>query len=323
MSKAVVLLGDLGSDHEGFPPTPVLAGSPDVLVDGKPVARLGDPLAIHSKPLHPPHPRAIAGGSSTVMINGQPAAITGSAITCGGVTIGSGSVIIGDTHSPAAFSGISPMAVAQSRASVANIGNYASGIEAGNGRTSSVASRFGSPQFREGSPLSRSLDEKNLEEKPLRIGVFFDGTGNHKENDKQLSDRDITNIAKLFDLYESGEVSQPIYIAGPGTVSGSVTQDGFEATEEMFGLGLGVGTHGGHKRIREAISELRDILTEQKSKKIILDVFGFSRGASLARHFVNLVNHWPSSIALPEIQMPSLAAPVFGYSNVRCISRKR
>jgi len=96
MSKAIVLLGDLGSDHEGYPPTPVLAGSPDVLVDGKPVARLGDPLAIHSKPLHPPHPRAIAGGSSTVLINGQPAAITGSAITCGGVTMGSGSVIIGN-----------------------------------------------------------------------------------------------------------------------------------------------------------------------------------------------------------------------------------
>lgn len=30
MSKAVVLLGDLGSDHQGFPPTPVLAGSADV-----------------------------------------------------------------------------------------------------------------------------------------------------------------------------------------------------------------------------------------------------------------------------------------------------
>lgn len=40
MSKVVVLLGDLGSDHEGFPPTPVIAGSPDVLIDGKPVSRL-------------------------------------------------------------------------------------------------------------------------------------------------------------------------------------------------------------------------------------------------------------------------------------------
>ncbi|MCL1486059.1 MAG: type VI secretion system PAAR protein [Marinobacter sp.] len=118
MSKAVVLLGDLGSDHEGFPPTPVIAGSPDVLIDGKPVARLGDPLAPHSKPKHSPHPRTIAGGSSTVVINGSPAAVTGSAISCGGVAIGSGSVVIGDAHTPAAFSGVSPTA-ASARNSVA------------------------------------------------------------------------------------------------------------------------------------------------------------------------------------------------------------
>ena len=109
MSKKVVLLGDMGTDHAGFPPTPVVAGSPNVLIDGKPVARVGDPLAPHSKPKHPPHPRAIATGSSTVMINGIPAAVTGGAITCGGVTIGSGSVVIGDTHTPAEFSGVSPV----------------------------------------------------------------------------------------------------------------------------------------------------------------------------------------------------------------------
>ncbi len=108
MSKKVVLLGDLGTDHQGFPPTPVIAGSPDVLIDGKPVARVGDPLSPHSKPKHPPHPRAIAAGSATVLINGIPAAVTGSAISCGGVTIGTGSVVIGDSHSPAPFSGISP-----------------------------------------------------------------------------------------------------------------------------------------------------------------------------------------------------------------------
>ncbi|MBY5936929.1 type VI secretion system PAAR protein [Marinobacter nauticus] len=95
MSKAIVLLGDLGMDHQGFPPTPVIAGSPDVIVDGKPVARVGDPLQPHSKPKHPPHPRAIAAGSGTVMINGKPAAVTGGAVSCGGVTVGSGTVIIG------------------------------------------------------------------------------------------------------------------------------------------------------------------------------------------------------------------------------------
>ncbi len=93
--KNVVLLGDLGSDHQGFPPTPVISGSPDVLIDGKPVARVGDALAPHSKPKHSPHPRTIAAGSATVLINGMPAAVTGGAIDCGGVTIGSGSVIVG------------------------------------------------------------------------------------------------------------------------------------------------------------------------------------------------------------------------------------
>ncbi|WP_203299806.1 type VI secretion system PAAR protein [Marinobacter sediminum] len=108
MTKSIVLLGDLGTDHAGFPPTPVIAGSPDVLIDGKPVARVGDPLAPHTKPKHPTHSRTIAAGSSTVLINGIPAAVTGGAISCGGVTIGSGSVVIGDTHSPATFTGNSP-----------------------------------------------------------------------------------------------------------------------------------------------------------------------------------------------------------------------
>jgi len=109
--KKVVLLGDQGTDHQGFPPTPVIVGSPNVLIDGKPVARVGDALAPHSKPKHPPHPRAIASGSSTVLINGIPAAVTGGTITCGGVTIGSGSVVIADTHTPATFSGITPASV--------------------------------------------------------------------------------------------------------------------------------------------------------------------------------------------------------------------
>ncbi|WP_304099953.1 PAAR domain-containing protein [Marinobacter antarcticus] len=58
---------------------------------------MGDPLASHSKPKHSSHPRTIAAGSTTVMINGIPAAVTGGAISCGGVTMGSGSVVIGDT----------------------------------------------------------------------------------------------------------------------------------------------------------------------------------------------------------------------------------
>ncbi|WP_394388947.1 hypothetical protein [Shewanella woodyi] len=37
-----VRLGDTGTDHDGFPPTPTTAGSGTVKIDGIPVCRLGD-----------------------------------------------------------------------------------------------------------------------------------------------------------------------------------------------------------------------------------------------------------------------------------------
>ncbi|MDW6094306.1 type VI secretion system PAAR protein [Vibrio rhizosphaerae] len=95
MAKAV-RVGDTGTAHDGFPPTPVTSGSPDVFIDGIPAARVGDPLESHSKPKHPPHARKISSGSSTVMINNKPAAITGGSVNCGGVTMGGGTVNIGD-----------------------------------------------------------------------------------------------------------------------------------------------------------------------------------------------------------------------------------
>lgn len=96
MSKHAAKVGNIGTDHDGFHPTPIIAGSPDVFIDGIPAARVDDPLAPHDKPNHPPHPRKIASGSSTVMVNGKPLAMTGSAVDCGGVIIGAGTVIVGD-----------------------------------------------------------------------------------------------------------------------------------------------------------------------------------------------------------------------------------
>ncbi|WP_043532735.1 type VI secretion system PAAR protein [Litchfieldella xinjiangensis] len=89
MGRNLVLVGDQGTDHDGFPPTPVTAGSPTVIIDGKPAARQGDPLAPHDKPKHSPHPRTIAEGSDSILIDGKPAALTGHAVSCGGVVIGS------------------------------------------------------------------------------------------------------------------------------------------------------------------------------------------------------------------------------------------
>lgn len=108
MRKAVKL-GDIGTDHDGYPPTKVIAGSSDVFIDGKPAARVGDPLEPHDKPNNPKHNRAVATGSSTVFINGKPAALTGGKVDCGGVTIGTGTVNIDDQASSGSTVVIKPM----------------------------------------------------------------------------------------------------------------------------------------------------------------------------------------------------------------------
>ncbi|ATY81325.1 hypothetical protein CVS42_11120 [Aeromonas veronii] len=108
MSKNAAKVGNIGTDHDGFPPTKITAGSPDVFIDGVPAARVGDPLEPHDKPNNPPHPRKIASGSSTVLVNGKPLAITGGAVDCGGVIIGSGTVFVGDIAPPV----ISPAIIA-------------------------------------------------------------------------------------------------------------------------------------------------------------------------------------------------------------------
>lgn len=98
MGKPAGRLGDIGSNHGAYPPTPITSGSSDVLINGKPAARVGDSLAPHKKPKSPMHGRTIASGSSSVFINGKPAATVGSSISCGGtVIIGSGNVSIGDS----------------------------------------------------------------------------------------------------------------------------------------------------------------------------------------------------------------------------------
>ncbi|MCW8336080.1 type VI secretion system PAAR protein [Vibrio sp. SCSIO 43135] len=90
-----IIVGDIGTDHDGFPATPVTAGSGTVKFDGVAAARAGDPLEPHDKPKNPCHDRAIAAGSGSVKIDGMPAARAGDPVTCGGVLTGGSSVNIG------------------------------------------------------------------------------------------------------------------------------------------------------------------------------------------------------------------------------------
>ena len=48
MPKKAATVGDIGTDHDGFPPTPIIEGSQDIIIDNKPAARVGDALAPHA-----------------------------------------------------------------------------------------------------------------------------------------------------------------------------------------------------------------------------------------------------------------------------------
>ena len=97
--KPAARLGDIGSGHGcHFPPTPAIAGSPNIFINNKPAVRQGDAYAPHgcSPCPSPSHGRALAAGSPTVNFNNKQAGRVGDPIDCGGAdTTGSPNVFIG------------------------------------------------------------------------------------------------------------------------------------------------------------------------------------------------------------------------------------
>ena len=93
---AATRLNDNSTGHDACPPVPLVEGSPNVIINGRPAGRLGDHYASHGCVIHPGHQDVIAAGSSKEVINGRPAARVGDAVSIGGaVQNGSGNVIIG------------------------------------------------------------------------------------------------------------------------------------------------------------------------------------------------------------------------------------
>ncbi|CAZ94494.1 T6SS phospholipase effector Tle1-like catalytic domain-containing protein [Zobellia galactanivorans] len=166
------------------------------------------------------------------------------------------------------------------------------------------------------STYEESIPEESID---ITIGVFFDGTLNNAKNTKaRLAfekagnttwegrkyreiksnnadddtgsyDNDLSNVARMEPAYvkkESGEELQTsIYIEGIGTIN-------YGADDEK-GKGLGEGPTGipgkVEKACEQAAIKIKDLLDRSEAEKIKIlriDVFGFSRGAAAARHFI-------------------------------------
>ncbi|EIM15350.1 T6SS phospholipase effector Tle1-like catalytic domain-containing protein [Pseudomonas chlororaphis] len=169
----------------------------------------------------------------------------------------------------------------------------------------------------------------------LRIGVFFDGTGNNASNsamgqicgaqhaieardidgsckpymkDPESSyGNDVSNVKRLSDLYYSSReiegrelqkrAFRSIYVEGIGTQTGE--------KDSLITSGTGRGDTGilgcVQRAFREIKEHINDIHTENPEGEItslIFDAFGFSRGAAAARHFANEVVRWLGPLEL-------------------------
>lgn len=144
----------------------------------------------------------------------------------------------------------------------------------------------------------------------LEIGMFFDGTGNNIGNveagilarlrgepDEGGSyANDFSNVAKLSRQNQNagvpndcGGLAKKIvseYVEGIGTETGS--------SDSTVGFALGWGETGVARRVEDAFLKFLRHVNAAKARgevnEIKVDVFGFSRGAAAARHFVNCVH---------------------------------
>jgi uncharacterized protein (DUF2235 family) len=132
----------------------------------------------------------------------------------------------------------------------------------------------------------------------VRIGVFFDGTNNSMYRDRATDDMNppeganaISNVVKLYDVYkEEGTILKKIYHHGVGTDSsapeGVGTSDrAYDWRGNAFGAGGKARVQWGRDQLADFFSNNNNHLAGHKQ----FDTYGFSRGAAIARDFVNEV----------------------------------
>lgn len=111
------------------------------------------------------------------------------------------------------------------------------------------------------------------------IVVYIDGTGDSPETNIENGDKSPTNIQRMADLTVSdGEVQVSIYIQGLATGEGLVDVERSNEKEFYFG-------RGAKAKRKEAYDRIISI--HDPGDKLYL--FGFSRGAAIARDLANFI----------------------------------
>jgi hypothetical protein len=146
----------------------------------------------------------------------------------------------------------------------------------------------------------------SCEQKPW-FSFFFDGTGNNLGEDQKTGK--LSNVARLWMGHtEDQPLIYRFYYPGVGTPLDASDVNWIHRIRDSEALGAGAGL-GGDTRLRLAETQLKtNLALNHRVSRIDIAVFGFSRGATLARAFVNIilkkceyrdgVPHWPCQTAL-------------------------
>lgn len=133
---------------------------------------------------------------------------------------------------------------------------------------------------------------------------IYDKKGDKKYKESSY-ENDLSNPAILFKNYTIDNIKTfRIYTEGIGTNSAPKGQsdhlgvEDYKKDDAMEGPAFGMGTAGIKDRVRKSIEDvmkkIKQMSTGQMNvyvKTITFDVFGFSRGAAAARHFVHVVKY--------------------------------
>lgn len=113
----------------------------------------------------------------------------------------------------------------------------------------------------------------------VRVAFFFDGTGNNLDAD--IGNKEHSNVARLYRAHQQENATLGIfryYIPGIATRFKDIGDPGGETRANAFGA-------RGDDRLKWAMSRLEERLNESKGRALHISLFGFSRGAALARAF--------------------------------------
>ncbi|MCD8139331.1 MAG: PAAR domain-containing protein [Planctomycetaceae bacterium] len=96
MARGIHRQGDSTAGHGCWPPTSPAAFSDNVLVNGRGAVRQGDAIIPHTCPSIPETHSGAYAGDASVLVNGRPVQVVGNPVTCGDRAAGgSNDVVVG------------------------------------------------------------------------------------------------------------------------------------------------------------------------------------------------------------------------------------